>query len=113
MYISGGENVYPAEVENVICAMPAVSAAAVVGVGDERWGQVGLAVIQAKPGASLTEDEVRAHCRECLGSFKVPRFLRFVDALPMNAQGKVLKQELKRRYGPAAAETEKGRREQG
>ncbi len=100
MYISGGENVYPAEIENVLCAMPEVAAAAVVGVDDEKWGQAGLAVIQLRDEGALSHEDVIAHCGDRLARYKLPAHVRFVAALPMSAQGKVLKQELKRRYDP-------------
>ncbi|WP_405231276.1 AMP-binding protein [Lentisalinibacter salinarum] len=103
MYISGGENVYPAEVENVLCELPEVAAAAVVGVADEKWGQAGLAAIRLRAGASADPDELLAHCADRLARYKLPKYVRFVEALPMSAQGKVLKQELKRLYDPAGS----------
>jgi fatty-acyl-CoA synthase len=99
MYISGGENVYPAEVENVIYGLDAVAEAAVIGVPDERWGEVGRAILVLKPGRSLTEAEVIEHCRSHLARFKVPRAVAFIDALPRNAAGKVLKRELAATHG--------------
>ena len=86
--ISGGENVYPAEVEAVLAAHPGVAEVAVVGVPDERWGQVGVAVAVPRAGAALDEDEVLAFCRERLAGFKVPRRLVTADALPRTAAGK-------------------------
>ncbi len=94
MYISGGENVYPAEIENALYTMPGVAEVAVVRVPDPKWVEVGLAVVACRPGAALDEDEVRAWCRERLASYKVPRHVRFVDALPRNAAGKVEKNRL-------------------
>jgi fatty-acyl-CoA synthase len=95
MYISGGENVYPAEVENALYELPAVAEAGVVGVPDERWGEVGRAFVVLKPGASLTEAEVLEHCRARLARFKVPKSVVFDQTpLPRNAAGKVLKREL-------------------
>jgi fatty-acyl-CoA synthase len=93
MYISGGENVYPAEVEGVLHAHPAVAHAAVVGVPDERWGEAGVAFVVAKEPVS--EEALLEHCRERLAKFKVPKRVRFVDALPMSAMNKVLKDELR------------------
>jgi fatty-acyl-CoA synthase len=93
MYISGGENVYPAEVEGVLHAHPAVADAAVVGVPDERWGEAGVAYVVAKQPVS--EEALLAHSRERLARFKVPKRVRFVDALPMSAMNKVLKDELR------------------
>ena len=95
MYISGGENVYPAEVENVIYQLSPVSEVAVIGVPDERWGEVGQAVIVLKPGETLTEDAVLKHCQENLARFKQPASVRFIDEIPHNATGKVLKRELR------------------
>ena len=92
MIISGGENVYPAEIENVLHEHPAVAEAAVVGVPDERWGEVGLAFVVLRGEA--TEEELLALCRERLARYKVPREVRFVDALPRNALDKVAKAEL-------------------
>jgi fatty-acyl-CoA synthase len=103
MYISGGENVYPAEVENVLCGHADVAAAAVLGVDDDRWGQTGLAVIQLRDGAAPDTEALLAHCTERLARFKLPKYIRFVEALPVSAQGKVLKQELKRLYDPTPA----------
>jgi fatty-acyl-CoA synthase len=95
MYISGGENVYPAEVENVLYQLDAVTEAAVIGIPDERWGEVGKAVLVLKPGAMLTHDDVIAHCTTHLAKYKVPTTVEFIDALPRTASGKVLKRELR------------------
>ncbi|CAM3373358.1 AMP-binding protein [Stackebrandtia soli] len=94
MYISGGENVYPAEVERVLLTHPDVAEAAVVGVPDDRWGETGQAVLVAAPGAEIDTGEVRAHCRRHLAAFKVPTHVVVLDALPRNASGKVLKARL-------------------
>ena len=98
MYISGGENVYPAEVEEVLYRHPAIAEAAVIGVPDERWGETGLAIVAVRPGATVGEAELMAHCRERLGRFKCPRGVAFVDALPRNATGKVHKPTLRATY---------------
>jgi fatty-acyl-CoA synthase len=95
MYISGGENVYPAEIENVIYQLPEVAEVAVIGTPDERWGEVGQAVIAVKPNEALTEETVLKHCSERLAKFKQPKSVRFLDELPHNATGKVLKRELR------------------
>jgi fatty-acyl-CoA synthase len=95
MYISGGENVYPAEVEGVLHEHPAVADAAVVGVPDERWGEVGIAVVVLTDGAVADEEELLEHCTARLARFKVPHGIRFVDELPRSAMGKVLKDELR------------------
>ena len=98
MYISGGENVYPAEVENVLYQLPQVAEAAVIGVPSERWGEVGLAVLVLKPGQTLEKEAVVAYCSERLARFKVPADVAVIDALPRNATGKVLKRELRLRF---------------
>ncbi len=98
MYISGGENVYPAEVENVLFQLPQVADAAVIGVPNERWGEVGMAIIVRKPDQPLAEGDVIEHCLGRLAKFKVPQSVAFVDALPRNATGKVLKRELRARF---------------
>jgi fatty-acyl-CoA synthase len=103
MYISGGENVYPAEVENVLHQIAAVAEAAVIGVGDPQWGEVGMAIIAVKPGASLSEAEIAAHCATNLARFKCPRLIRFVDALPRNATGKIHKPTLRQQFVQPAA----------
>jgi fatty-acyl-CoA synthase len=99
MYISGGENVYPAEVEAVIVRLPGVRGVAVVGVRDERWGEVGRAVIELEDGAALDPQRVRDHCREHLARFKVPVHVEVVQALPRNATGKILKHVLRAEGG--------------
>ncbi len=95
MYISGGFNVYPAEVEQVLARLDAIADSAVIGVPDQRLGEVGKAFIVAKPGLPLTEAEVLAHCRERLANFKVPRQVEFRTELPRNPAGKPLKRMLR------------------
>jgi fatty-acyl-CoA synthase len=94
MYISGGENVYPAEVEGVLHEHPAVADAAVVGVPDERWGETGLAFVVLADRAETSAEELLAHCRARLAKFKVPREVRFVGSLPRSGMDKVQKSEL-------------------
>ena len=95
MYICGGFNVYPAEVEQVLARMEGVADAAVIGVPDERLGEVGRAFVVTRPGADLDEQSVIAYTREHLANFKAPRSVRFVDALPRNPGGKVVKPQLR------------------
>ena len=97
MFIIGGFNAYPAEIENMVSDHPAVSQVAIVGVPDERMGEVGHAFIVLRPGQTLDRDELVAWCRERMANYKVPRFVTVVDALPLNASGKVLKYELRQR----------------
>ena len=103
MYISGGENVYPAEIEDVLYRLPAVAEAAIIGIPDDRWGETGKAVLVLKPGHSLEADAVIAHCLANLAKFKVPQSVEFIEALPRNATGKVLKRVLRERYVSASA----------
>jgi acyl-CoA synthetase (AMP-forming)/AMP-acid ligase II len=95
MYICGGFNVYPAEVEQVLARMDGVADAAVIGVPDQRLGEVGRAFVVIRPGSELDEESVIAYTREHLANFKAPRSVRFVDALPRNAGGKVVKPQLR------------------
>ena len=98
MIVSGGENVYPAEVENVLMTHPGVADAAVIGVPDQRWGEAVKAVIVASPGAELSAEDVIAYARTRLGGFKLPKSVDFVAALPRNPSGKLLKRELREPY---------------
>lgn len=95
MIISGGENVYPAEVENLLFTHPAIHSAAVVGRPHDKWIEEIVAVVVLEPGASLTLDELREWARGKIAGFKIPRALHIVDALPMNASGKVLRRQLR------------------
>jgi fatty-acyl-CoA synthase len=97
MYVSGGENVYPAEVEAVLHEHPAIADAAVLGMPDERWGEVGMAVVVLRTGRSADEAELLAFCRERLAAFKTPRAVRFAAELPRSPSGKLLKRELRER----------------
>jgi len=98
MFISGGENVYPAEVENALFALEQVAEAAVIGLPDPKWGEVGCAVVVLKEGQSLQEQEVSAHLKTCLAKYKIPKKVVFTEALPRNAAGKVLKRNLREQY---------------
>jgi len=97
MYISGGENVYPAEVENALFAIPGVADAAVVGAPDEKWGEVGCAFLVAKPDAQLDADAVIGALQGKIARFKIPVRVEFIGELPRNATGKVLKRVLRER----------------
>ncbi|NBC21479.1 MAG: long-chain-fatty-acid--CoA ligase [Alphaproteobacteria bacterium] len=96
MYISGGENVYPAEVENVLYELDAVAEVAVIGVPDSQWGEVGCAIIAVKEGHELNMADIAAHCETRLAKFKRPAHMTLTTALPRNATGKVLKFELRK-----------------
>jgi acyl-CoA synthetase (AMP-forming)/AMP-acid ligase II len=101
MFIVGGFNAYPAEIENLLLGHPAVARAAVVGMPDERLGEVGMAFVVLTPGAHLEADDLIAWSREAMANYKVPRAVEFIDELPTNATGKVEKETLRAR---AAAE---------
>jgi fatty-acyl-CoA synthase len=94
MIISGGENIYPLEVEQVINQLPEVREAAVVGISDPRWGEVPVAFIAKREGASITEEDVKTYCLKFLAKYKVPKEIYFIDELPKNATGKIQKSSL-------------------
>jgi fatty-acyl-CoA synthase len=100
MYVSGGENVYPAEVEAALHEHPDIAEAAVVATADPRWGEAGLAVVVVRNGADLDERAVLGHCRARLAGFKVPAAVRFVEALPRSGIGKLDKPRLRAEYAP-------------
>lgn len=94
MFISGGENVYPLEIERILYEHPAVAQCAVIGARDEKWGEVGKAFIVLRPDAAVTEADLLEHCARSLARYKVPKSAVFVAALPMSPAGKILKREL-------------------
>jgi acyl-CoA synthetase (AMP-forming)/AMP-acid ligase II len=98
MIVSGGENVYPAEVEQALYTHPAVAEAAVIGIPDDRWGEAVHAVVVLRPDAEVTSEEVIAHTKSSLAGYKVPQSVEFVEELPKNAAMKVLKRELRAPY---------------
>jgi acyl-CoA synthetase (AMP-forming)/AMP-acid ligase II len=100
LFIVGGFNVAPAEVEQVLLGLAGVAQVAVVGIPDVYFGEVGAAFVVPTPGVTLGADQVVAYAREHLANFKVPRHVEFVDVLPTNATGKVLKDELRRQARP-------------
>ena len=95
MFIVGGFNTYPAEIENILCSMPGVARAAVIGVPDTRMGEVAHAYIVPVAGSALDEASVIAWAKDNMANYKVPRTVGFLDELPMNAGGKVLKNQLR------------------
>lgn len=99
MFISGGENVYPAEVEQALYTHPGVAEAAVIGVPDERWGEVGRAVVVRRPDSALTESDLLKHLDGRLARYKIPKAVVFVDEIPHNASGKLLKSRVRELYG--------------
>jgi fatty-acyl-CoA synthase len=94
MIVSGGENVFPGEVEDLLAGFPGVNEVAVIGVPDPEFGQRMRAFVVPAPGAALTEDGLKTYVHDNLARYKVPREIVFADQLPRNATGKVLKREL-------------------
>ncbi len=98
MIVSGGENVYPAEVENAIMSHPEVADVAVIGVPSDKWGETPKAIVVRVAGSSLSETDLMAYCRERLAAFKCPTSVDWIDQLPRNPSGKVLKKDLRAPY---------------
>ncbi len=98
MIVTGGENVYSAEVENAVTQHPAVAQCAVIGVPDEQWGERVHAVVVRAPGAEVTADEIREHTKALIAGYKAPRSAEFVEELPVSGAGKILKRELRKKY---------------
>jgi len=109
LFISGGENVYPAEIEAALHDHPEVASCAVVGVPDRRWGEVGLMAVVARPGASLDPEALRGWLRERLARYKVPKHVRILGALPTSGAGKILKTELAQEFAAAHGAEEENR----
>jgi long-chain acyl-CoA synthetase len=98
MIISGGTNIYPAEIEEVLHSNPNVQEAAVIGVPDEKWGESVKAIVVLKPGQTVSEQEIIEYCKERMASHKKPRSVDFIDDLPRNPSGKVLKRVIRQQY---------------
>jgi len=98
MIVSGGENVYPAEVENVLMSHPGIADVAVIGIPHEKWGETALAVVVKTAGSDVSEDDIIAYSRERLARFKCPTQVQWIDVLPRNPSGKVLKKDLREPY---------------
>ena len=99
---SGGEWVSSLQIEELIEQFPGVKEAAVIGIADAQWGEVGMAIVAIKLGQSLSEADIHAHCAGNLARFKCPRLIRFVDALPRNATGKIHKPTLRKNFASAS-----------
>jgi acyl-CoA synthetase (AMP-forming)/AMP-acid ligase II len=95
MIVTGGENVYSAEVENAVLQHPAVATCAVISIPSDQWGELVHAVVVLKPGATATAEDIQAHCKTLIAGYKCPRSMAFVDALPLSGAGKVLKTKLR------------------
>jgi acyl-CoA synthetase (AMP-forming)/AMP-acid ligase II len=98
MIVSGGENIYPAEVESTLAGHEEIADVAVIGVPDDKWGETVKAVIVTAPGADLSAEEVIAYARTQIAGYKIPRSVDFIAELPRNASGKILKRELRQPY---------------
>jgi acyl-CoA synthetase (AMP-forming)/AMP-acid ligase II len=98
MIVSGGENVYPTEVENAISQSEAVGESAVIGVPDARWGEAVKAFVVLRPGHSVSEADLLAFLRRRIAGYKCPKSIEFVASLPRNAAGKILRRELRSKY---------------
>jgi len=101
LIISGGENIYPAEVEGVLAGHPEVAEVAVIGVPDPKWGEVPRALVVSRPGTALTAEALLSYCQGRLARYKTPRTVRFVESLPRTAAGKVDRRALAARFGAA------------
>ena len=102
MIISGGENIYPAELENILAGCPEVQEAAVIGVASQKWGETPLAIVVAAPGTAPTADSLKAYCKQHMAGYKVPQLYELVPYLPRNPSGKLLKPLLREQFpGPA------------
>ncbi|MEO7428462.1 MAG: fatty-acid--CoA ligase, partial [Acidimicrobiales bacterium] len=95
MIVTGGENVYSAEVEQAVALHPAVASCAVIGIPDPEWGERVHAVVVLAAGATVTPEELREHCKTLIAGYKAPRSAEFIEALPVNGAGKVLKRNLR------------------
>lgn len=98
MIVSGGENVYSAEVEQVLATHPAVQSCAVIGLPDPKWGEVVTAVVVLRAASSATAADIVSHCRGVIAGYKIPKEVHFASALPMTSSGKILKREVRARY---------------
>jgi acyl-CoA synthetase (AMP-forming)/AMP-acid ligase II len=98
MIISGGMNIYPAEIEAALEAHPDIYEAAVFGIPSEEWGETVHAVVVTREGSPVTADDVKAHARAQLANYKIPRSVSFMDELPKTGSGKILKRELRAPY---------------
>ncbi|HLA82335.1 MAG TPA: hypothetical protein VJP78_12065 [Thermoleophilia bacterium] len=103
MIVSGGENIFPSEVEQVLCRDPDVLEVAVFGMPDPKWVEKAVAAVVLKPGCTATADDIICRARRQLAAYKCPKAIIFTDSLPKNATGKVLRRELRRQFGRGSA----------
>ena len=95
MVLRGGENIFPREVEEFLYSIPGISDVQVIGVPDAKYGEELMAWVKLRPGASLTGEEIRGHCKGQIATYKIPRYYKFVDAFPMTVSGKVQKYKMR------------------
>ena len=98
MIITGGENVYPTEVEDILCKHPKIQQVAIIGVPDEKWGEAVKAVVVPNPDAETTEAEIIAYAKEHMAGYKCPKSVDFWDSLPVNPVGKILRRKIREKY---------------
>ena len=98
MIISGGENIYPAEIEDILLSHPKIQDVGVIGIADQKWGEAVKAIVVKKAGVELTEEELINWCKDKIGKFKIPRSVEFTDSIPRTPTGKILKRELRAQY---------------
>jgi acyl-CoA synthetase (AMP-forming)/AMP-acid ligase II len=98
MIVTGGTNVYPVEVKKVILQMEGIADAGVIGVPDEKWGEQVKAIVVLKPGYQVSEEDIISFCRQSLAGFKTPKSVDYIDIIPRNAAGKMLKKDLRKPY---------------
>jgi acyl-CoA synthetase (AMP-forming)/AMP-acid ligase II len=96
MFISGGENVYPTEIEKILYQIPQISEVAVIGIPDDKWGEVGKVFVSLKPNELLNETDILNFLSDKIARYKIPKFIQFMENLPRNAAGKILKTELRK-----------------
>jgi fatty-acyl-CoA synthase len=101
MFISGGENVFPPEIEDAIYSIPEVREVCVIGVPDEKWGEVGKAVVSLKPGMTIDKAGILAGLNGKLARYKIPKYVTFVEDVPKNSVGKIVVAEVQKAYGKA------------
>jgi fatty-acyl-CoA synthase len=95
MVLRGGENIFPREIEEFLYAMPEIADVQVIGVPDEKYGEELMAWVKLRPGATLTADDLRAFCRGKIATYKIPRYVKFVDEFPMTVTGKIQKYRMR------------------
>jgi len=96
---SGSESIYPEDVEKVLMLHPNIEEAVVIGVSDERWGEVPKALMVVKKGKSITKEEITSYCMDKLAKYKIPKYIEFIESIPKTSAGKILRRQLAEKYG--------------